>query len=394
MADNPGGWIEVTDECDLHCPGCYRHRIEGHRPLAELKKDILALHEMLNCERIAIAGGEPLLYPQITEVVHFIANQRMKPIMLTNGVRLTRDFASELKKAGLVQFLFHVDSGQQRPGCEGKNEAEMNSQRQIFADLIWELGGLQCGYNITIFPSSLSFIPEIVAWALENIHKVQHLSLISFRSLLLQKGWVYEVNGNLIDTRTFSCATADPDDLAVSTKKMAEVMALRFPDIRPCAYLSGTTCSETEKFLIYLPFGTKKGIYGCLGAKTAELVQVFYHLAKGHYCSFHENAAPGKKIFLLGLVDHYVRKGFRGFLGAMLRDPRTALEKIYVQCINLQQPNEIWNGKVNLCDGCLNMMLHQDRLIHSCQLDEYRLFGGPLQVRVETNASGEETREA
>ena len=41
--DNPGAWIEVTDECDLDCPGCYRHRLEGHRPLDELKQDVLAL---------------------------------------------------------------------------------------------------------------------------------------------------------------------------------------------------------------------------------------------------------------------------------------------------------------------------------------------------------------
>lgn len=393
-ADNPGAWIEVTDDCDLHCPGCYRHRMEGPRPLDELKEDILALRRRLNCERIAIAGGEPLLYPKIIEVVHFIARQGMKPILLTNGVRLTREFAFELKNAGLKQFLFHVDSGQQRPGCEGRNEAEMNSERQKFADMIGELGGLQCGYNITIFPSSLRFIPDIVAWALRNIHKVQHVSLISFRSLLLRKEWVYEVNGNPIDTRPFSCATSNPDDLAVSTKDMAEILASRFPGLRPCAYLSGTTSAEIKKFLIYLPFGTKRGAFGSLGPKTAELVQVFYHLTKGHYCSFHEKAAPGKKIFLLGLVDPYVRKGIRSFLGMVMRSPRLALEKIWVQCINLQQPNEIWDGKVNLCDGCINMMLHRDRLIHSCQLDEYRLFGGPIQLRIETNGDGRESGEA
>lgn len=31
MTDNPGGWIEVTDHCNLHCPGCYRKRTEGRR---------------------------------------------------------------------------------------------------------------------------------------------------------------------------------------------------------------------------------------------------------------------------------------------------------------------------------------------------------------------------
>jgi hypothetical protein len=377
--DNPGAWVEVTDECDLDCPGCYRHRLEGHRPLDELKRDILALRKALNCERIAIAGGEPLLYPQIVEVVDFIARQGMKPMILTNGERLTPELLSELKKAGLKLFYFHVDSGQQRPGWEGKTEAEMNGLRQKFADLLWEAGGLQCGYNITVFPSTLSSIPDILSWARANIHKVQHVSLISFRSILLQDGWTYEVNGCPIDTTRFHCATANPDDLDVSVEKMAEVVGEAFPDIRPCAFLNGTTSPRTYKFLIYLVLGTKKRIYGCLGPKTAELVQVFYHFAKGHYLSFQDKAMPGKKVFLLGLVDREARKSWSRFRRSLFREPRGAFEKIYVQCINLQQPNETLNGKTNLCDGCLNMMFYHGQLIHSCQLDEYRLFGGPIQ---------------
>ena len=379
--DNPGAWIEVTDECDLHCPGCYRHRLEGHRPLDELKRDVLTLRRTLNCERIAIAGGEPLLYPRIVEVVDFIARQGMKPMILTNGERLTPELTSRLKKAGLKLVLFHVDSSQQRPGWENKTEAEMNGLRQKFADLLWEIGGLQCGFNITVFPPMLSSIPDIISWARANIHKVQHVSLISFRSVLLHDDWTYEVNGRPIDARKFQCATAHPEDLAVSTEKMAEVISGRFPDMRPCAYLGGTTSPETCKFLIFLVLGTQNRIYGSLGPKTAELVQVFYHLAKGHYCSFQDSPAPGMKVFLLGLADRHVRKLWSRFWRAFVRNPGAALKKIYVQCINLQQPNEILNGKINLCDGCLNMMLHRGQLIHSCQLDEYRLFGGPIVPR-------------
>lgn len=257
----------------------------------------------------------------------------------------------------------------------------MNGLRQKFADLLWETGGLQCGYNITIFPSTLSSIPDILSWARANIHKVQHVSLISFRSILLQDGWTFEVNGSPIDTTRFSCATANPDDLGVSTEKMAEVVRGQFPDMRPCAYLNGTTSPGTCKFLIYLLLGTKKRIYGSLGPKTAELVQVFYHLARGHYCSFQDKATPGKKVFLLGLLDREARKSWSRFRRALVRNPGAAFEKVYVQCINLQQPNETLNGKTNLCDGCLNMMFYRGQLIHSCQLDEYRLFGGPIQPR-------------
>ena len=127
--DNAGGWVEVTDRCNLNCPGCYRHTLEGDRSLDEIKNEVLELKRRLNCDRIGIAGGEPLLYPHLLEVVKFISENGMKPFLLTNGENLTIDFIRELKKAGLIKFHFHVDSGMKRPGWNGKNEKEGGVRR-------------------------------------------------------------------------------------------------------------------------------------------------------------------------------------------------------------------------------------------------------------------------
>jgi len=383
--DNPGGWVEVTDDCDLSCPGCYRYRLEGHRPLEEVKNDIIACQRMTNCDRIAISGGEPLLYPHIVEVVEFISSQRMKPMLLTNGEKLTWELALALKEAGLVQFYFHVDSGQQRPGWAGKNEAEMNKLRQHYADLVWELRGVQCGYNVTVFRSTLKYIPEIVEWTRSNISKVQHLSLITFRGFLLKKGMKYMVDNRTIETSLLQNCYDDPGEISITTDEMFRILENYFPEQHPCAYLSGTTAQETYKFLIILNVGSRDEIYGGLGARTVELAQVFHHLFKGKYCAFLENQKVGKKIFILSLLDRKVRKAFVNFLKAFIRNPSRIFDGIYVQCINLQQPNEIIKGKKNLCDGCLNMMIYKGELINSCQLDEYRLFGGPVTSCLDKN---------
>jgi hypothetical protein len=380
--DNPGGWIEVTDECDLFCPGCYRHRLEGHRRLEEIKEEIAIFRRLAHCDRIAIAGGEPLIYPHIVEVVDFISKQKMKPMILTNGEKLTWELAKELKKAGLVQFYFHVDSAQERPGWTEKTELEMNKLRQHFADLVWELGGVQCGYNITIFPSTLKYIPDIVEWSRTNIHKVQHLSLIAFRSVLLTEEISFTVNGKEVDLGSFQCKTLSSRDVAISTDKMFELLEEHYPESPPSAYLNGTTSPESYKFLIILNLGSRKKMFGVVGKKTVEMVQVFYHLLRGRYCAFLKNPVAGKKVFLLSFFDKEIKKAFINFLKASVKNPRMFFDKIYVQCINLQQPNEVLNGQANLCDGCLNMMIYKGKFIHSCQLDEYRLFGGPLQPRL------------
>jgi len=374
--DNPGAWVEVTDQCDISCPGCYRHGLEGHRPLEEVKEDILLCQRLTNCDGMAIAGGEPLLYPHIIEVVDFISRHKMKPVLLTNGEKLTWEFASELKKAGLAKFHFHVDSCQERPGWTGKNEAEMNKLRQHFADLVWELGRVQCGYNVTVYRSTLGYLPEIVEWCRANIHKVQHISLIAFRAIPLTDNIEYMVNGRKIDLSHLQNSSTSLEEISISTDEMFRILEENFQGCSPCAYLSGTTAPETYKYLIIVNVGSQKKIYGVLGAKTIEMVQVFYHLFKGRYCSFLRNPKAGKKLFLLSIFDREVRRAFLNFSKSFVKNPIRIFSTIYTQSIHLQQPNEIYQGKVNLCDGCANMMVHKGKLINSCRLDEYRMFGG------------------
>jgi len=377
--DNPGGWVEVTDQCDLHCPGCYRHNLEGHRPLDEVKKDILLCQKLTNCDRMAIAGGEPLLYPEIVEVVEFISHHRLKPVLLTNGKKLTWELARELRKAGLAKFHFHVDSGQKRPGWVGKNEAEMNYLRQHFADLVWQLGRVQCGYNITVFPSSLKFLPDILDWARQNIHKVQHISLVAYRGIPLVDGIRFQVNGEFIDARAFQHTASNLEEVSLSSDEMYAVLKKHSSDYEPCAYLNGTLMPETFKFLITIHVGGKDSYYGCMGKKSVEMTQMAYHLLNGRYFLFLKNFGVGKKLFLLSVVDREMRKTFRRYLRALVGNPLKIFEKVYLQSLSLQQPNEFLKDEANLCDGCMNRMVYKGELIPSCRLDEYRMFGGLLK---------------
>jgi len=373
--DNPGGWVEVTDECNLVCPGCYRSRLEGHRPLEEVKDDILLCQKLTNCDRMGIAGGEPLIYPHIVEVVDFIAKHKMKPMLLTNGENLTPELAAELKKAGLAKFHFHVDSGMKRPVWGGKNEAELNQLRQYFADLVWELGGVQCGYNVTVFPNTLKYLPDIVEWCQKNIHKVHHISLVAFRSIPLTGNIEYRVNDRVVDLSILPHCVSDPGEFQVTTEKMAQILEDHLSEWKPCAYMNGSAFPTTLKFLVTLNVGSKAKHYGNLGPKTVELTQMFYHLLHGKFFEFLRNPVVGKKLFFLSPFDRELRKAFHRFLLATLKNPRRLFDKIYTQSISLQQPNEIFEGKVNLCDSCVNMMVYKGNLINSCRLDEYRIFG-------------------
>jgi len=377
--DAAGAWVEVTDECNLECPGCYRHRLTGHRPVEDVKRDIMRCSELTNCDAMAIAGGEPLIYPDIIEVVSFITGRGIKPIIMTNGEALTLDLARELRRAGVAKYHFHVDSAQQRPNWKDKNEAEMNDLRQHFADLLGRVGGAHCGYNVTITRAGLPYLPELVRWCRRNYDLVDHISIIAFRMLSSHDGFDYyreDRKVNLADAQVDSPLALEKK---ITIEEMFRTISAEVPDFAAASYVNGTVDAKSYKYLMVPGVGAGDRTYGTVGPKTMELVQVFHHLATGHYCAFTRSRKAGKKLFALSLFDPQLRRAAGRYALAVLKNPLRLFDSIRVQIIHLQQPNEVMAGGFNVCDGCVNMMVWQDRLINSCRLDEYRMFAGPLR---------------
>jgi hypothetical protein len=377
-ADNPGAWIEPTDACDLHCPGCFRRQLGGHRRLEELQAEVRELRRLLNCDRIAIGGGEPLLYPRIVELVSFVAGEGLKPMILSNGTRLTAGLARDLRRAGLHTLYLHVDAGQGRPGWEHRTESEMNALRQQFADLLWDVGGIQCGFNVTVTRRTLAEVPEVVSWSLTNVRKVKHLSLIAFRALPCGDGIAYHREGEVVPQDRIPNLCGDPDEISITTEEIYALLEERFPRLRPCAYLGGSALQETHKFLILVAVGAGGRHFGSLGAKSVELAQVAHHALKGRYSAAGPGRIAGAALAALALFDRSARRALGQLVVAGFLNPLRWLAPVHLQTINLQQPFEVCRGEINTCDGCPNLMLHEGRLIHSCRLDEYRLFGDTL----------------
>ncbi len=372
--DNPGAWIEPTDVCDLECPGCFRRRLRGHRPLDQVEAEVRELHQLVNGDRIAIAGGEPLLHPRILDLVAFVSGLGLKPMILSNGTHLTPERARELRRAGLHTLYLHVDAGQNRPGWEGRSETEMNAARQQLADLLFEVGGIQCGFNVTVTRATLAEVPEVVAWSLDNVRKVQHLSLIAVRALPLDEASGYQVAGEDVAEERLPNVCRDPEAISITSDEIQALIEKRFPRLVPCAYLGGSSWQESNKFLIVVAVGG----HGALGARAIELSQVAHHLWRRRYAASGPGRLPTPALAALALVDRGARRALGRLLVAGLSNPLRWLRSVPLLSINLQQPFEVLRGEVNLCDGCPNMTLHAGELIPSCRLDEYRLFGGPL----------------
>lgn len=379
--DNPIGWLEVTDICNLRCLGCYRQKMTGHKTLEQIKEEVLFLKQWRNCDNVSIAGGEPLMHPHIMDVIAFVAQTGMKPILLTNGLRLNRQMVLALKEAGLAGFTIHIDSFQGRSRWRGKDEVETNDLRQHYADMIHDVGGLYLVFNSTVYPSTVHHIPDMVRWAQRNIDRVHGLVFICFRTAPLEEEITYQRGDDHIDARFLSYASETSPDRNITSYEVHDVIKQDVPEFDASGYLGGTWKIDSIKWLAGVMIGTQRRVYGSIGAKTMELAQAGHHLLRGRYLAYLSDSKVGGKVFWMSLFDRNVRGAYRRYLGDVARHPLRLFDPIYIQSIGvIQAPDIMSDGTADMCDSCPDMTYWNGELVNSCRLDEYRLFGGFVTV--------------
>jgi len=381
MNDNPIAWLEVTDICNIHCEGCYRQYMTGHKTLEQLKEEVLFFKRWRNPDNVSIAGGEPLIHPQIVELVAFIAEQGIKPVILTNGLSLTPEKLRELKKAGLAGFTMHIDSHQSRPGWKDKTEKDLNELRQHHADMIAAEGGVYIIFNSTVYPSTYHEIPDIVRWGQANIDKVQGLVFITYRTATLSDSVAIDQKDRTVDMSKLSYVRETFDEKFVTSPEVYQIIKDNFPEYEPSGYLGGSIRHDSYKWLIGALVGSRRGMYGSIGKKTMELSQIGHHLWTGTYLAYLAQSRIGKKLFFLSPWDPTLRAAVKNWWKDGLRHPGRLFDKVYIQSIGIIQAPDIQpDGRADMCDSCPDITIYDGKFVNSCRMDEYRLFGGFVSV--------------
>ncbi|MBN1272926.1 MAG: radical SAM protein [Candidatus Aminicenantes bacterium] len=371
--DNPIGWLEVTDACNIHCKGCYRQKLTGHKSFEEIKEEVLLFKKWRNCDNISISGGEPLIHPKIEETVAFIHENNIKPILLTNAVLLDRQRLHELKKAGLKGLTIHIDSFQKRPGWEGKTEEELNELRLHYADMIHEARHLFCSFNATIYHENFSSIPIIVKWANKHFDRVNSVIFITYRGVPLDNQFEYRVGNQKVELKDIISYTEDDvEKINITTVNVYNLLKEHFPYYDGCGYLGGTASHDAYKWFVGAVLGMKDRPFGFFGKKGLEITQVFHHLFNGTYPAYMLKTKVGRKTFLLSFFDKDIRKAF----GNYLKNPLNLFRSVYVQSVGIiQAPDLLDDENADMCDSCPDMTWYDGKLINSCRMDEVRKFG-------------------
>lgn len=396
MNDNPFGWLEITDRCNVYCKGCYRQQLTGHFPMEQIKHDILFFKEWRNCDHISIAGGEPLIHPQILEILEFIREQDLKPLILTNGIRLHQnmEFLRELKAAGAFGFTFHIDSAQRRPGWFGKSELELCELRQQYAEMVASVGDMYCSFGCTIYPSNIGEIPEIVEWANDNIDIVNGLVFITYSGGVTNEDLTYTVGGETVSAQgELSYGDADAEEITLTSRDVYDIIHKNYPHYDAAVYLGGTQMHDSIKWLISVQMGQKDKMLGSVGPKSAEIFMSAFHFLFGRYIAYMAPHRMSKLAMISSLFDPHMRKVQFNFWREVLKNPRKLFEPIYSQTIGIVQGPDITpDGRADMCDSCPDMTVWDGKLVHSCRMDEWRIYGGYVtpQRKQEIQEAGEE----
>ena len=102
----------TTNACNMYCQHCYRDA--GVKAAEELSTDeakkLLDGIAKTGFKIMIFSGGEPLMRPDILELVEYAARLNLIPVFGTNGTLITADMAQKLKAAGAKGMGISLDS--------------------------------------------------------------------------------------------------------------------------------------------------------------------------------------------------------------------------------------------------------------------------------------------
>jgi len=163
--------IAITNACNATCDFCNYARNKDfvtEKIMVEIEETCRALDVLYakGIRYLTFSGGEPMLHPQLTDMVAHAVETGIKPSVCTNGSTLSSKTIDALREAGLKTLYISIDASSAREhelnrglrGVCGKIEAANVELHRV---------GIECVASVTInklikdYGRLLSFLQEL-----------------------------------------------------------------------------------------------------------------------------------------------------------------------------------------------------------------------------------------
>ncbi len=261
--------LEMTYKCPLKCPWCsnpLNFEDFTQELTTEEWKKVLHDARKIGSLQLGFSGGEPMLRPDIEELVGEADNLGYYTNLITSGMGLSKDRLKELKRVGLKQIqisLQHSDSA--------KNDAmvgiESFERKMACIEDIKSLG-FPVVMNVPVSKYNIEAVGDIITlaeknniefvefaniqyynWALLNrdellptIEQLEHAEAVvnEARARLGKKTTLFFVIPDYFDGRPKACMngwgaihlTIAPDGSALPCQEAQTIKGLEFPNVR------------------------------------------------------------------------------------------------------------------------------------------------------------------
>ena len=159
--------LEPLFACNLSCTGCGKIQ----HPASILKQrmsvaDALAAVEECGAPVVAIAGGEPLMHPQLDEIVRALIARKKFVLLCTNGLLLEKRL-DKFRPSPYFTWVVHIDGLRDRHDAVVEKEGTFDIA--IAAIKAAQARGFQVGTNSTFFNNDS---PQDVIDVLDHLNNV------------------------------------------------------------------------------------------------------------------------------------------------------------------------------------------------------------------------------
>lgn len=246
-------FLHVTKACNLHCRYCY---FSAHQPMSDemTTAEFAALWPQLAALRprkVVLTGGEPLLRPDILELLHGLKNadpdHHVRRCLNTNGHRVTPQLAEQL--VGLAdEVRVSLDGLRERNDAfrgRGNFDAAFGALKTFYD------AGFEPKVLVTITAGNVEDLEELVCLLVEN--KFTRINWNNFRPIGRGTGrWDWRADPKRVRVALARLATLLPGGTAPAGTGRAGAMSLRrgaapeYPTQRRCLSLPRTYQSRVS----------------------------------------------------------------------------------------------------------------------------------------------------
>ena len=157
-----------TQACNLKCRHCYSSSDQNKPDQLSTAQALQIISDLKNANVpvLLFSGGEPLLRPDLLELLHAAKLQNLRTVISTNGTLINEQTAAKLLDAGLSYAGISLDGPEKVHDSFRLKSGAFNAA--INGIKACQTAGLKAGIRFTITTENVAFIPEIFQIAVEN----------------------------------------------------------------------------------------------------------------------------------------------------------------------------------------------------------------------------------